>query len=394
MVLIIGEVSDFKVRIGFLESFTDTWEGHGFNFQVKKYQPHFLTLDLSPWENRVSFIFRSSKGIIRKGSVVVYPKTAWVVSCNNPHVVRPCTIWPKILERPADVLFHLGDQIYADRIYWKWWRSLSRIDTKRWDRYRDKIQQDYYEEYYQTWEPLHKILSCTSNIMIPDDHEIRSKAQLLKYCVLNRNSICELESFLFQTALEVCRTLYLGLRITQTSRLDYFGIIGDVAVVLHERITQPFLNLEFLDGMKKFVEDHSRILFMSGLPPVQIQPSLMEKLLHLDAKVIPEEDFQRLYECFSGKEVILIGGDLHVGVEGMIPSVGKFHICGPASGFCSVYIPSNCIGSRAQIQKYGAMDSNAVWVDLEKFESEHIFNSGGLADAWQNTLWAALYFWF
>lgn len=437
MVLIIGEVDNDEVIVCFLERFTDIWNYQDYRFRVPAFEPTFLKIKLNRTDRTV-FSFQSDQtGKILTGSVTRFPSTAWVVSCNNRHVIRPCTIWPKISYTKTDIVFHLGDQIYADRIYWRWWRYLCNMNPSKWHLYQKDIQMEYHREYIETWEPLQSVFAHSSNIMIPDDHEIRSRASLWE-CLSSGKGIhglphsfeyylggasgkkfrslteqcfdtalsfrnSDLESFLFDLALEVCKNLYLGLRLTNRGNFDYFKVINNVNVIMHERITQPFISESFQKNCQTFLQRSSaqRILFMGGLPPVPIRPNFFEVLFYRYTNTIDDEQYIKLYELFQDRPSIYLGGDLHVGVAGEIilngKNLGQFHIASPSSGFCSIYIPQDSIGSpngyQLRINQYSASNPNAVQIDLEQFKSKHVFSPGSFVEAWQNTLSAGLCFW-
>ena len=320
MVLIGGEIRGHKIVIGLLENFTDIWTGHGQTFRVEAYSPTFIQITSST--DQFELTFQSQTGSIRTGKINKNSKNAWVVSCNNRHTIRPCTIWPKIGEKSADILFHLGDQIYADRVYWRWWRYLSGVPEDKWELYVPDISKDYFREYYETWEPLSNILSSTSNIMIPDDHEIKVLAKTWDYLAggisseeVTWRSTTEIptlvglflqdkptqkevrEKFLLRVALNVCQELYLGLRLTNRREFDYFRVINGVSVILAQRITQPFLGERFMKNFEKFRPQlTSKILWMGGLPPVPVRSNFWELFVYRETPEVDDIYYSKFYD--------------------------------------------------------------------------------------------------
>ena len=424
MVCIVGELYQSRFVVGFLEKYSEQWTGHGQTFVVSQYLPYFVELSLDQCrekkikadnkeERRYCFTFTSQSGVVRRGYIRDQQDDAYIVSCNNTYIMtsddpkQACTIWHQLEAKPAAICFHLGDQIYADRVYFRWFTHLYKLEPGEWTRYEDDIKKEYYREYYETWHPLKKFLSRTSNIMIPDDHEIKDQATLWSVYLDSQGEISydnvkkmlfeisgketefsrdhavagketklekkkQLEQFLFLVAHEVCQVLYLGLRLTNQNHFDYFRnfeACSDAegkgkdkgkgcSIVMTERITEPFLGPEYRDNFSKM--DHQpNMLWMGGLPPVMILPNKLENIAYGDGNDEKEEDFNQMYhdlfQCRSSN-IICVGGDLHAGAQGYIhprhqpasilaeKSI-KFHIASPSSGFPSSYLKSDCIGS-------------------------------------------------
>lgn len=426
MVLIAGEILDNKICLCFLESFTDVWTGHDQTFIVHEYEPKFIILTTQT--DKFKYKFKSNKGQLRGGKVHKKAETARVISCNNPHTITPCNIWSKIRKNKTDMLFHLGDQIYADRIYWRWWRYLTNLKKEKWEFYRCDIQKEYYREYYETWFPIRKVLANTSNIMIPDDHEIRDQASMWNYliggaCVegINPNSLKEmysgcvwspeetkktnLEKFLSQVAYSACAKLYLGLRLTNKNQFDYFRVISGVSIVMSERISHPFLSKKFIKNLENF-EITDKLLFMGGLPPCPIRPNFWEYFLYRHNPDVADETYEKLWNFLfdlRGVKKILIGGDLHAGTVGYIqPKKNKkekikFHVSSPVSGFPSSYMPKDVFGPTKNynvvVTDYRPSDPNSVKINFKNLTSCHEFVEGGMADCWQNAASTGWTFW-
>lgn len=428
MVLIAGEILDDKISLCFLECFSDRWTGHGLSFIVSKWEPKFVTITSN--SSYFKFKFCSDKGQVRCGKIKKIPETVRVISCNNRHTITPCHGWDKVKEKKSDILFHLGDQIYADRIYWRWWRYLTNIKKENWDLYKADIQMEYYREYWETWYPIRKILANVSNIMIPDDHEIRDQASMWNYFIggacaetLSINSVKEiysgcvyvepetkktqLEKFLSKVAWEACFKLYLGLRLTNREHFDYFRNIAGVSIILAERITHPFLHKNFLQALNKFKPQiGDKLIFMGGLPPCPIRPNFWEYFLYRHGPDVPDEDYEKLWSwLFSLKNTkkILVGGDLHSGTVGWIldkknkKNKMKFHVASPISGFPSAYMPEDVFGPTknydVKVTDYRSSDPNSVLIDLKNLRSTHEFTKAGWSACWQNAASTGYTFW-
>ena len=405
MVLICGEVYKNEVIICFLERTDGIWKGEGLNISVKSYEPTFVRLNVI--KSHQKYTFTSDTGRKRKCSVSREIKTGWVVACNNRHTIKTCTIWPKIWKRPADVVFHLGDQIYADRIYWRWQECLQFKSEKTWHKCKDKIQKEYVREYIETWEPLAGILSHTSNIMIPDDHEMRDRAYVWEKPEKDEPHTKRLKHFLYQTALEVAGRLYLGLRLTNKTKFDYCRNIGNTSIVMHERVSHPFMCDEFQNSVKASLPHlKDNVFWLGALPPFKTYSHFVERFLYGHEENIPFKLYDDLYELFHSdkkRNVIFIGGDLHAGTYGNIKKkdseelIGKYHVTGPSSGFCPIYLTKDALSDTRdyylEIESFRPSDVNAVWIDLENFKSQHVFKQYWIAEALQNLLSTAWVFW-
>ncbi len=403
--IIVGEVFENRAKICFLERISCDWIVQNKVCFIPAYTPIFFELPLSPFKEKTSFEFKSiSEGIehIRTCTISRNYDTSYVVACNNRHVFKECSIWNKIREHPVDVLLHCGDQIYADRIFWRWFYELDK--ATHFSSFKQDIELDYYREYLDTWEPLQDILSTTSSIMVPDDHEARSRADLWtdkikknvadklgdrfkSYLIDEKKSEKQKskEDFLFATAFALCKNLYLGLRITNKERFDFIQNYGKVTIVMTERITQPLFSEEFLKMCRahKFAQN---VLLISGLPPMPVRENFIEALFYRHPQVISNETYDNCLEFFEKLNLdnfVAVGGDIHLGSGGEIYSkaaqreIGRFHTTGPSSGFTSGYIVKDNLGStdkyEFRVQDFNNRDPNAVFVDLEDMHSSSIY---------------------
>ena len=442
MVCIVGELYQKKFVVAFLEKDTQQWTGHDQTFVVSKYLPYFvhLTLDQCTFdEGAYHYHFTSETGEVRKGYIRDNQKDAYIVSCNNSYILtnddptEACVIWHKLEPRPADICFHLGDQIYADRVYFRWFTQLYKLDPKYWRQYEGDIKKEYYREYYETWYPLRKFLSRTSNIMIPDDHEVKDQATLWSVYLDSQGEASfeniktmmseitkgdqlekkkKLEQFLFIVAHEVCQVLYLGLRLTNTDHFDYFRNFDHCSIIMTERITEPFLGPEYRSKFAK-MKHQKNMLWMGGLPPVMILPSTIENIAYGEGNDEKEEDFNQLYhdlfQCNS-ENIICVGGDLHAGIEGRIYQRDegrdnhkqgiKFHVASPSSGFPSSHLGEDCVGDTEDyeivIEEFKNSWANAVYANWGNgsLKTRHIYNKHGNAlTMLQNGMVTAGSFW-
>ncbi len=401
--IIVGEIYNNFVKICLLERKSDTWEYRGKSYFVPALTPIFFDVSLNSEEpgGRTTFEFISTSGITRKGSVSNTISNCYVVACNNRHVFVSNTIWNKIEENPVDMICHLGDQTYCDTLFWKWFYALDK--SNRFDTYKEDIEKDYYTEYLDTWEPLENTLSHTSSIMIPDDHEARSRADIwtdgikesvtnqmnenLKYYLIDEKKTAKMklkEDFLFKVAFDLCRGLYLGLRYTNKEQFDYFRKYDDITIILTERISQSLFSKTFHKHVNKLeLKFQDKVIIGSGLPPMPIRENFGEMMIYRHPSTIPDSVYDKFCSKFKDTNFIAVGGDIHLGSSGDIYSkklkreIGKFHTVGPSSGFTSFHIPQDCLGSTSKyefrVKEFNNRDPNALYIDLINFESKMIY---------------------
>lgn len=405
--LIIGEIHNNLVKVCLLERISDTWTINSKSYFIPCYTPYFFDIPLNNKKPRTNFKFVSLSGKIRKGSVSNNIESCYVVACNNRHVFYENTIWNQIEDNPVDLILHCGDQIYADRIFWKWFYAFDKCkNNSLYQFYEEDIKKDYYKEYLDTWEPLINILSHTSSIMIPDDHEARSRADIwtenvknsfinklnkdIQYYLIDTKTNEKTkykEEFLFKVAFDLCKELYLGLRFTNKSRFDYINYIKiqneKILLIMTERITHSLFDDEFYKYLPKF-NKNDKVLVVSGLPPVPIRENFFEMLVYRHPQTIPDSIYDKFYKTFEKTNFIAIGGDIHLGSSGHIVNkntnekIGILHTTGPSSGFTSFHIiGSDHLGStnkyKYNVDEFNNSDTNAIYVDFLNFKSHIIF---------------------
>lgn len=102
----------------------------------------------------------------KTGTFTTRLENVYVLSCNNPDKGN-MVAWQFLSERPPDILFSIGDQVYKDYVNNTFDTALSAAT------YIEKVE-IFRNKYRQVWNlPLiAQVLSSCSNIMIGDDHDI------------------------------------------------------------------------------------------------------------------------------------------------------------------------------------------------------------------------------
>jgi len=350
MIWIQGESDDEYIIVCLLSDKTESvsfWNCD-YSINLMEYTPKFLKLkstdfDITPPKDKI-----------------------YVVSCNGTELVYGDNLWNKI-DKPG-ICFHIGDQIYNDSLYNKWKKEP--FDG-------DEIKKEYYKQYYDAWEKLS--LYKYMNIFVPDDHEINDDT----YYWSSKNS---LDKFFG----ELCINFYLSFRINTwkdypAGLLPNSSIIGDLnytyvhnndtIIVVNQRFTKPL----FSDVPN--IDEYKKIIWISSASVVPYY-TLDDSEFYKDKQYI--DGYNLLYDKLIDKQSILIGGDIHLYMEGYIHkklNYIPFYISSPINNnttdiFGSEYrlYDSNY---KIQITDIKKTALNVLEVNLNTFKVNHYYTDLG-----------------
>lgn len=101
------------------------------------------------------------------------------VSCNDRDYGAPgfdpyTRLYHDYVEPGVTAVLHLGDQVYADKVFRCCVGALRQVPKAEWPNYRTWVRNMYRQLYRDTWScgGLRDILANASNLMIWDDHEV------------------------------------------------------------------------------------------------------------------------------------------------------------------------------------------------------------------------------
>lgn len=224
------------------------------------------------------------------------------LSCDLPAADTKHSLWKKLAKREKNgICFHLGDNIYGDRAY-------------------GSDDHDYNDIYIKTWSRWSPIMNNFTHMMVADDHEI-----------------CDGYDYNFPSNPVIEKGL-LAYKQYQTNLLQqnqypsfFVKDVGYNTTVYG--LSRTMMGINPLSLIKQ-IKDSLRgniILAISSAPVPQ--PSGIEGNLYgliFGSFGWENDDLTELYDiCFelleSGQvdNIILIGGDLHIGISGVIKKTGS-----------------------------------------------------------------------
>eukprot|EP01062_Namystynia_karyoxenos_P025341 TRINITY_DN19957_c0_g1_i1.p1 TRINITY_DN19957_c0_g1~~TRINITY_DN19957_c0_g1_i1.p1 ORF type:complete len:882 (+),score=242.94 TRINITY_DN19957_c0_g1_i1:86-2647(+) len=285
------------------------------------------------------------------------------LSCDRPNrlmadegEVNP---WESVAEACAtgkcDLVIHCGDQVYTcmnDHLEWcyRYYELMERADT---DAMKEKLRQKSIgrlrDAYRDTWTfpGVRRALAHASHLMLWSDNDVANDFTVLKSAHDPQKQAYP--AGLLRCAMEVYREYQRQLWDTDLGELSdpveewHFHVYGRVGVFMidmrgsrinakGEQLTGPILTPAQRKAMEDAFKDPqlSCMLVCSEIPYVGDSPEIIhkkaEKFVFLeDHWPYHVEELKWLLDlCFDwrsakeGREVALIGGDIHVGVESAI----------------------------------------------------------------------------
>jgi hypothetical protein len=284
-----------------------------------------------------------------------------VVSCNNTPRRGDTDLWQDLFERyvaPGDVqlLLHLGDQVYGDRAFEGSMRILNGKPKATAEQKRE-IQELYRQLYRWAWNypPTRAVLANVPSLMIWDDHDIRDD-----WGSRSSDKKKGTPEFLIGT---LARRVY---REYQRQLWDDFNTDADAPVGKgeHHEHSWGSIGILFIDqrGARSFDFDPARP-YLGTSQWSEILTSLTSGLLSKVRALIVATSVPLVYlgtgissvgsavvndlqdhwaygphqkeqiemlralrewkECMPGRELLVVGGDVHLGGETEIRHIGK-----------------------------------------------------------------------
>lgn len=212
--------------------------------------------------------------------------------------------------KDVNVLFHIGDSVYADTLYKK-----ATLKERQSPTYIDKLV----ELYIRTWNQLP--MNCMEHRYIPDDHDFAVDTLLQKHAKTTANRLC------FSAITKFIDTLYFAINggyrrlghyyATQliTPTTHYIAVSNWVPDV--DAIPRFVHNQELVEDLKVLTPDRPVVLMLSRSTFAVIHSGYANKLLH-------DHEFlwnARGYAAFGKlkqhwrRELTVLCGDLHLPVS-------------------------------------------------------------------------------
>lgn len=232
------------------------------------------------------------------------------VSCDLLEADTKKSLWHKIPSDDRTVIVHLGDQAYMDNVFNK-----SKTDLTN-------IYENYSDRYCDTWRPHAQLLSNTSNFFLWDDHEISNNINLSQVTddikVITdaaTHAYMKYQQFfhVHQTYIinQYCWYKYLD----ETWDTVMLAIERTSEIIPIENIFESILYLDKINPIKRLI-----LCFSSAPIPITnnelyIKLKGLEKFWNpVDLKIL----YEWLFDWMEAKEVVIVGGDVHFGIHGVV----------------------------------------------------------------------------
>lgn len=248
-----------------------------------------------------------------------------VVSCDYPEKDTKHSLWKTMentIKNSNAIILHLGDQIYADKQY-KICKKLQYNHLKT--NYNDnELLEHYYNlyanRYHETYATHYNILSNTSNYYIWDDHELHNNV------VINNKDNIDL------MAIEAYKD-YQQFQLKDDYIINdycWYKYINDILIIVIERTSEHISIDKIKSAITLMMNNVSKIIisFTSApIPPPHKLSGLIYKTINGINKFFePNELLELLNWLFTmvpEKDIIMLGGDLHLGCIGFYKKEDK-----------------------------------------------------------------------
>ena len=318
------------------------------NFNNKKYQRFFIPLEEEGEYYQMNFINKFF-GIVHSSKFLFLnePNSFLIVSCDNydAKLNKKNSLWTKMyneIDKGDQLLLHIGDQVYMDKIISKEIKHIYNGELK-------KAKNLALSRYSKTWMPQSQLLSTIPNLMIMDDHEIINNYEnIIKNNKININDNDDEEFFnkkynmskYLTKIVDIHTKFYMKYQISlhfsipeDISWAKYYNKT-DTLLICMDR-TYTYFNLNYIDYIIENNPSKNLLFCYSGFPFIQPKnrKSKLYSFLFSDSKFMKKEIALGFYNIlFKWKNVrdmniVLAGGDAHFGMYGKIIEIKTgFHI--------------------------------------------------------------------
>lgn len=290
------------------------------------------TNDIGPTKTILSFSYPSIYQIYWYiGHKIIYTHKIYncykdkliVVSCDKPEMDTRHSLWKMMHNEIKDnnvAILHLGDQVYADDEYAQC-KKLQKKHLKRANN-DDHLISSYYHlyasRYHKTYKTHYNILSNTSNYYIWDDHELHNDA------IMNKDDNVDLMAI-------ACYKDYQAFQVEEQYFINdycWYKMINNIMVITIERTSEIISVEKIIKYVTPIIKNINKIIlsFTSSIvpPPHHLSGLLYTSIMRTD-KFYPKDKLILLLDWLFSleQEVILLGGDLHLGILGYYRKLDK-----------------------------------------------------------------------
>lgn len=290
----------------------------------RNFGPSQMTVDLEEEGIYCIYWYDNTNTIKYKHMINNYPCENWIfLSCDFPQADTKNSLWTKLEEECLNsnkntTIFHIGDQIYADKEYKKALKALknSPSNLKERPEFDEVLREIYRKRYRKVFSSHAKILSNTTNYYLWDDHEI-----INNFAFYEKHDKDEIR------VANIAKQVYTEYQENQQEQIKkifgnswYKELDYNTLFLGIERNSEQINVEKIIDFIKS--QDHQKIVLALSAPV--ILPGKNSSHIN-NGKFLLRQQLLTLYEFlleFLEKDpfnqVILIGGDLHCGSHGII----------------------------------------------------------------------------
>lgn len=235
-----------------------------------------------------------------------------------------------VVQKPT-ALIHLGDQAYMDAVFNEGLRMV-RANGRN-DLIEKAVVNMFKKRYQDTWIPHHQILAGMSNYFLWDDHEIKNNMMLTDKLSVNKSFVrnCAVLAYNDYQCSATLNDHFISL-----SKYSWYKEFDNLAMVAIERTSRFIQVNEIISFIKEIKIDRLLLCFSAPVIPGPhdfygccYRGLTNDKGTYATSKFFPLSELLKLYRAIlnwkaksSKRDVILLGGDLHLGLHGIVEQNG------------------------------------------------------------------------
>ncbi|SNW62245.1 Phosphodiesterase/alkaline phosphatase D [Orpheovirus IHUMI-LCC2] len=261
------------------------------------------------------------------------PKHIHIVSCDLLEIRDAgLSAWNKLSsDMNIELMLHIGDNVYMDREHY---RAINYIEDKK-EINMKVIEDDMRKRYHRTWNGVNNVLARTSNMMIWDDHDVHDGFHIISNNVSNPNKVEEI-------AIKLYKEYQEGLLINPPAKPggSWYRQYGDLLLFVCERTTLPEGNVteELLNSLSTMLYNPyvKRLALVFTSAPIPVPTGVLGKaysMIYGTDGLWKDEELTKVYDVVYNwldgsnfdsvqRNAVIIGGDLHIGVDAVITRGG------------------------------------------------------------------------
>lgn len=282
------------------------------------------------------YIYRHEVVVKEQPDRIVFVSCDLLEADTEPKHSMWTRMYDEIYEDEQTCIIHLGDQAYMDKVFKDSVKLVNKYGMS--DITSNQILKAFGKRYCSTLRPHNLILSTTTNYNLWDDHELRNNM------TLNTNNLTVEEEYVRNLAVISYVRYQKALQLDRISILSPFSWhkhFNNVIILAVERTSRNITPDEILNAINVLTTNLSikRLILCFSSAPIPPPTGLYGDIYRTitgDENTLETSKFwpsEYLYELYAGlfswlqlyddREVLVVGGDLHFGVHGIVRQAEK-----------------------------------------------------------------------